>query len=303
MGGESAGQPLVSGSAWPAVLEYVDMALLAVGAVLIVAAIVRGPIRRGRGLLVDIGLPPNRMQLDAVLLPVCVWAVAASVMNGVGRGADERAAAGADGVVVLLPAIKVMIGHIPAMAAAATCVWVAHRTMDGGVIRFVIGRSPPAVEVARGVGYFLAAMSICPIVYYGVLYVVLSIQPAYPLVEHGVIEMLRAGGTPRWVIWVGTGLIAPVCEEMFFRGIVQTTLANVFRSRWLAVVSAGAVFGAIHAGGGAGPTPHVVPALTALGVLLGVLYLRTGSLVGPIVVHVLFNAKTLLWESLMHGES
>ena len=51
------------------------------------------------------------------------------------------------------------------------------------------------------------------------------------------------------------------------------------------------------------PQPHVVLPLAVLGVLLGVLYLRTGSLLGPIVLHALFNAKTLLWETLprLHG--
>ncbi|NOS99833.1 MAG: CPBP family intramembrane metalloprotease [Phycisphaerales bacterium] len=295
MGGDAIGHPVETANAWMAALERADLALLAIGAVLIVAAIIHGPFLRRRGLLDDLALAPNRMQLDAMLLPVCVWAIAATVMNGVGFGVDAGAATS--------PAIKLMVGHVPAIAAAAACMWVAARTFDGGAVRFLIGRSSPAVDAGRGVGYFLAAMSICPVVYYAVLYVVLAILPDYPLLDHGVIEMLRTGDTPMWAIWLGTALIAPVCEEMFFRGIVQTTLANVFRSRWLAVTLAGAIFGAIHAGGGQSPTPHVVPALTVLGMLLGVLYLRSGSLIGPIVVHVMFNAKTLLWEWLLHRGS
>jgi membrane protease YdiL (CAAX protease family) len=44
-----------------------------------------------------------------------------------------------------------------------------------------------------------------------------------------------------------------------------------------------------------------VPAIALFGLILGLLYERSGSLVGPIVAHALFNAKTMLWESLGGG--
>jgi len=37
-----------------------------------------------------------------------------------------------------------------------------------------------------------------------------------------------------------------------------------------------------------------------LALLLGYAYERTGSLLPPMVIHALFNAKTLIWEALAH---
>ena len=51
-------------------------------------------------------------------------------------------------------------------------------------------------------------------------------------------------------------------------------------------------FGAIHYT----QLPAVVP-LAALGMILGYMYERTGSLGGPILLHMLFNVKTLIWHA------
>jgi membrane protease YdiL (CAAX protease family) len=61
----------------------------------------------------------------------------------------------------------------------------------------------------------------------------------------------------------------------------------------MGIAIAAGVFGLAH-----GSQPQVVPALTLFGVILGLLHRRTGSLIAPIVAHGLFNAKTLLWETL-----
>jgi membrane protease YdiL (CAAX protease family) len=56
----------------------------------------------------------------------------------------------------------------------------------------------------------------------------------------------------------------------------------------------GVIFGAMH-----GPTPQHVPALMVFGCILGYVYERTGSLVLPILVHMMFNGKSLLWDALL----
>ena len=44
--------------------------------------------------------------------------------------------------------------------------------------------------------------------------------------------------------------------------------------------------------------PHVVAPLIVLGVILGYVYERTGSLVAPITLHLLFNFKTMLFSTI-----
>ncbi len=85
-------------------------------------------------------------------------------------------------------------------------------------------------------------------------------------------------------------LVGPVAEELFFRGVLYAALRK-HASRWLAIAMSGAVFAFVHT--------NIVGFLPimALGCVLAYLYERTGSLAGPIVVHVLHN--TLLMSSAL----
>ncbi len=83
-----------------------------------------------------------------------------------------------------------------------------------------------------------------------------------------------------------TCLLAPLAEEVFFRGL----LFPVLRSRWgtaVGVVVTGALFSLVHAGGS--PAEALI-VLFVLGAGLCLLYLRTGSLLPCIGLHALNNA-------------
>lgn len=84
-------------------------------------------------------------------------------------------------------------------------------------------------------------------------------------------------------------VVAPIAEELFFRGYFFVALRN-WRGPWLAAVITGLVFGAAHAG--AGPILLTVP-LAVLGSVLCLLYWRTGSLLPCISLHSLNNALAL----------
>lgn len=81
-------------------------------------------------------------------------------------------------------------------------------------------------------------------------------------------------------------LIAPIAEELFFRGFFFTALRG-WRGPWVAAALTGVVFGGIHAGGS--PVGFLVP-LMAFGFVLCVLYWRTGSLLPAIALHCLNNS-------------
>jgi membrane protease YdiL (CAAX protease family) len=81
-------------------------------------------------------------------------------------------------------------------------------------------------------------------------------------------------------------VLAPVCEELFFRGYFFTALRNWRGTRPAALVT-GLTFGAVHAG--SAPAVYLVP-LAFLGVVLCLLYARTGSLYPCIALHVINNA-------------
>jgi hypothetical protein len=81
-------------------------------------------------------------------------------------------------------------------------------------------------------------------------------------------------------------VVAPVVEELFFRGFFFTALRN-WKGLWPAAIGTGAVFGAIHVGGS--PAGALVP-LGVLGFALCLLYAQTGSLYPCIAVHAINNA-------------
>ena len=80
-------------------------------------------------------------------------------------------------------------------------------------------------------------------------------------------------------------VLAPIAEEFFFRGYFFTALRS-WKGVWPAAVITGLVFGAIHVG--SAPAPYLVP-LAVFGLLLCLLYWRTGSLYPCIALHALNN--------------
>jgi len=85
-------------------------------------------------------------------------------------------------------------------------------------------------------------------------------------------------------------VIAPLLEEMLFRGFVQTTIRSFFgvrNSAWPAIAASSVFFAIMHA------DPGHWPALFVLGVCLGYSYEKSGSLFRPIFIHLFFNASSV----------
>ena len=82
-----------------------------------------------------------------------------------------------------------------------------------------------------------------------------------------------------------TTIMAPLAEELFFRGFLYGGLRRYGVP--IAAVVSGLVFGGVHIGGS--PIGFLVP-LAVLGIILALLYERTGSLYPPIALHALNNS-------------
>jgi membrane protease YdiL (CAAX protease family) len=84
-----------------------------------------------------------------------------------------------------------------------------------------------------------------------------------------------------------TAVAAPICEEIFFRGM----LFRLLRTRvplWAAVLASAVAFGLAHA------SPAVslalLPTFMFMGIVLALVYVRTGWLTNSILLHGLSNA-------------
>lgn len=82
-------------------------------------------------------------------------------------------------------------------------------------------------------------------------------------------------------------LVAPLVEELFFRGLLQRTVAR-WAPPFAAVGISATVFGITHF------QPIQLLGLVAFGAVLGTLAHRTGRLGASIIAHMAFNASSVL---------
>lgn len=133
----------------------------------------------------------------------------------------------------------------------------------------------------------------------------------YEMQQHQQLKLITEHSEllSRILIAVVAVIIAPLLEEMLFRGLFQTTIRSyieAFRSlitssnisekerttdrngAWLAIVISSVLFTMTHDN-----TGHW-PALFVLGVCLGYSYEKSGSLFRPIFIHSFFNAISII---------
>ena len=91
-------------------------------------------------------------------------------------------------------------------------------------------------------------------------------------------------------------LLAPVVEELMFRGAIQGYLMRRCSSPWTGIVVSALVFGAIHM------NPQQVAYATALGLVFGWIYYRTRSLLPVIAGHILNNSVAVVTMKVWGNE-
>lgn len=115
----------------------------------------------------------------------------------------------------------------------------------------------------------------------------------YQMQQHQQLEMITEyPQLPLRIMIVFVAVvIAPLLEEMMFRGFVQTTIRSFFNIRnnaWPAIAASSVFFAIMHA------DPGHWPSLFILGVCLGYSYEKSGSLLRPIFIHLFFNAISII---------
>ena len=96
-----------------------------------------------------------------------------------------------------------------------------------------------------------------------------------------MVDIFIKLGSDPWGI-VSIAIIGPVAEEVLFRwGIMRHYMPG---GAWRAILISALAFGIIHM------NPAQVPFAAAMGVMLGILYWRSGSIAWPIALHILNNS-------------
>ncbi len=119
-----------------------------------------------------------------------------------------------------------------------------------------------------------------------------SLQARSDIIMGGALEFSWLGF---FSTFIGVGLLVPISEELYFRGLLHTWFWGKTERVWLRVLASSALFALAHA-----DSVSVIAASSVIGVVNAIAYERTRSLFIPIVVHVTTNsaAAILLYLSL-----
>ena len=264
-------------------------ALLAVGVCTLVVWMFVRLLRPGKFRLSDTPARPNALHVLHVLTVYLIYIIVSRVALLV-SAALQGVKLVADKPTVSLPAMGVGL-----LVLIAGVLGVASMTFRGGLQRGLgLSGRRWLSDIGRGVVGFLAILPLCiaamALMKYLIQEGILPIEPK----EHPALEFIR-GASPVWVVVVFavTVVLAPIAEELFFRGLGQSLLRKYIGRPWPAVLATSAIFAAAHY-----PLCKDMPALFLLGVALGYNYERTGRLLSPIIIHAIFNA-VMLWDTLV----
>lgn len=245
--------------------------LLVLGGLLLVLGLVLNAVR---ALIVRAALPPERYRGPAIFVLLLMAFILGTVFAlGAGRTAValfEGGELSVGGSLLLLTSTQVglmiITGAFVVLPRALVGVRIVGRTALGRSLLIGLAASVPVWIGATLIGAAVAT-----------LLQVIGLKE-----EAGPVDAFVARGDPT-VILVALCLVAPVAEEIFFRGVAYNAWERE-RGPWMALIGSAALFGAIH-----GSLFAFVP-IFVLGIILALLYRRTGGLAANIALHAGFNA-------------
>lgn len=185
-----------------------------------------------------------------------------------------------------LPLGLIVVGQVGLWAGLLGVPLVVSRTKGNGMVADFGLRVTRTDPVIGGLWGFLAQFPLIPLLYWPILQLAdfdaddLS-APARELTERAVDPF----GVVMLVVFVGVA--APIVEEIFYRGMLQRSLARRFGPH-VAVVGTAVVFGVSHM------QVLQFPALVLAGLIFGILAQRSGRLGPAIAAHMVFNMVTVV---------
>lgn len=146
--------------------------------------------------------------------------------------------------------------------------------------------SRPLRSLLSGMGGGMAALALSYAAFFA-LYFLFYLIAGKPLSVGETEELKGIGGGGLALVIMVVVLLAPVFEEIFFRGLFYSALRRRLRPRTAIVVN-GIIFGALHF------QPPFTISLVLVGMVLAYLYEKTDSLLAPMAAHSLYNLAVIL---------
>lgn len=270
IGALSAGALAVQGQLGvddPAMLGW----LAIIGAVAFVAGLLYLAIRQIR---VRRHLPPERYRGPAVLLLVLLVLASAFLLT-VPFAEDAAALVLGEGDLTLLGAIVILVSTQVALLGVSWLLVFRPGALAG--LPSLPGRNA-AGAIVSGVGWGVLAWLMATLVAAAVVLLLerIGIEPE-PQAAERAIAMLDP-----WLVILAVVILAPVAEEIFFRGVVFNALLREGGRRW-AFIGSSVLFAIIHIS-----LVALLP-IFLLGLALAWIYRRTDNLLAPIAMHATVN--------------
>jgi membrane protease YdiL (CAAX protease family) len=247
--------------------------LLVVGGLLLVTGLVLNAIR---ALIVRAALPPERYRGPAIFVLLLLALIVGNLV-GLAAGADAIALVSGGqmsqgGTLVLVTAVQlgmlIVVGSLVAAPRALAGMRLAPRGRVGRAILAGLALAIPA-----WIGATLIAALIA-----------LALEALGVKMEPQLVDQVVERGDPTALL-IGFVLVAPIAEELFFRGVVFNAWERE-RGTSVAVYGSALLFAVIHG-------PILFAPVLALGILLAQVYRVTRSLPTTMAIHAGFNAISL----------
>lgn len=214
-----------------------------------------------------------------------------------------------------------LIQWVVSVSVGVTCMWVNKMEWSDIYNRFLHGNFPMSSEMLVMSSVMSSVLTLClftwrrwapvsrtwlaerpwAVIAWIIVLAFSSILPSQWLLEQMEVNV------PQQVVevfeqilrepagYLAIGILAPIAEELVFRGAILRTLLALFSKRmyWIAIIISAVIFGAMH-----GNLPQFVHA-AVIGLLLGWMYYRTDSIIPGIVFHWVNNTVAYLMFHLM----
>jgi membrane protease YdiL (CAAX protease family) len=167
---------------------------------------------------------------------------------------------------------------------------VAHKSFARSLKGFGLNRRTIPKDICFSIIHLL---SVLPFIYFALFLVLFCgrlLNGDFEVQKHDTLTFLSENGSimRRGMIVLTALLIVPVFEEMLFRGFLQSTIRSS-TSPWIAIIATSTFFTLIHY-----PNYTHMPSLFFLSCGLGYAYERSGSLLRPILMHLIFNGISVV---------
>ena len=257
-----------------------SLLLLALGGLLLIVGLVTNAIR---AVVVRGALPPERYRGPAIGVLLLLAVIVAAVVS---LGAGTTAVALLDGGELSVGGTLLLLTSTQfSLLAIVGLLVVAPRALVG--VRLL-----PESGLARSLGIGLLAAVPAWIGATLLAYLWTALLEGIGLVQGvAIAEAVVERGDPTVVV-VAFMVVAPIAEELFFRGVAYNAWIRERGPRF-ALYGSAALFALIH-----GSVFALAP-IFALGIALALLYRRTGSLPAAMAMHAGFNAISVVLTLLV----